>query len=421
MSKIFVYLFPLAYIFFSLKTPPFGTIDQFVIVIAAYLIFCKNIVNTENVNIKFDFKILILYFLYCAFSFITILNNPSSELSSIFHTFTILVKPIIAIVVVFAITSFEDLRYCIWSMVLFLIIILLAALYLAYASGNLFFLRYFVVQGGILQPTVFNNPNVMTRAIILLVPIIYVFSFYLQNKYLAWSLRFLCLLSFLLPIMGISRATMVSMTVVYMAMFWRMRQKYLILFPIMALIFSLTFSQVHERVVEVVEHGYAVGHREKTAEASIKSIKENPLLGTGIRSGQETLEKHGGPKIGFEKRITMLEHNIILNVLLENGIIGLILLLSFLFFYAKYLFDNIRKARNTMVKNLLFGSLMGFCGFLLTTLTGGSINENILWYQVGITLTIIKLSAAQPVVKMHQLAAVPHLIPRLRHIFHRQL
>lgn len=178
----------------------------------------------------------------------------------------------------------------------------------------------------------------------------------------------------------------------------------------MVLIFSLTFSQVHERVVEVVEHGYAVGHRDETAGISLKSFQANPFLGTGIRSAQEFLEKHGGPKVGME-RVTMEEHNLILKVLVENGIIGLSFLLLLFYYYAFYLVENIKKAQNPMIKNLLFGSLVGFCGFLLTNLTGGSPNENIFWYQVGITFSMVKFSAAQPAVNVHRLNTAPHMIP----------
>jgi O-antigen ligase len=238
--------------------------------------------------------------------------------------------------------------------------------------------------------TIFTNPNILTRAVILILPMLFVYSFYIKNKLIFLGIRFLVFLCLLLPIMTISRATTVSLSIIMFVLFWKNNNKILISVLIIILLIGVNIFVVNNRFVEVLEKGYAVGQRDQTAEISIASIKKNLLLGTGKRTAIENLEKHGGPTVGKDRR-TLHEHNMYLYLMVESGLIGLLLFLTLIYFYIKYLIDHIKKAKNGMLKNLLFANLLGFLGFMLTTFTGGSINENIFWYQVGIAFGIIKL------------------------------
>jgi hypothetical protein len=229
MALFLVFLFPFTYFFSKISVPLFGTIDQLFVVAGAYFLFFERTVNQKK-SIAIDPNIIVVYLLYCISSCLSLFNNQASDLINIYHAFTILAKPGIAILVFYAIASLKNLRYCIWLMLSFLLAIILTTIYLAYNYQSFLFLRNEIaIKQGFFQYTILSNPNVLTRAVILILPIVYVYSFYLKNRSLVLGIRLVCLLCFLLPIMGISRATLASMTMMMMVIFWKLRQKFMIL------------------------------------------------------------------------------------------------------------------------------------------------------------------------------------------------
>ncbi|MGB9591571.1 MAG: O-antigen ligase family protein [Candidatus Kryptoniota bacterium] len=390
MAQVFLFLFPFSYIFSFLGVAPLGTIDLWCIVFGAFFLFCQRAVKYDKSSV-IDNRLIILYFLYCISAILSLWNNPNCELSSIYHAFTIIAKVGISVFVYYAITSVKDLRLCILSLILFNIGIILCVIFLAYSHNSFFFLREdSLIRDDIFQYAIISKPNVLNRAVLLTVSIIYVYSFFLKDRIAILGIRFISISCLLLPIMGISRMAMASMMLMMIVIFWKMRRKFMILTLLIIAIIGFTLPNVQNRFEEVVQRGYSLGHREETAEVSLRNIKQNPLLGLGKRSSIGILERSSAPVTGKDRRI-IFEHNMVLAMLLEDGIIGLTIFLSLLFVYIKFLLDSMRKMKNPMFKYLIFACLMGFIGFMLTTLTGGTINENILWYQVGLSLAIIKL------------------------------
>gem|GEM_PF-5080100 len=183
---------------------------------------------------------------------------------------------------------------------------------------------------------------------------------------------------------------MVAMILIMLAMFWFMRKRLMILLTLPVFIIALMIPAVHDRVQDALERGYAVGQRQETAEISLQVIKDNLFFGLGKRTVLAAMELQYGPVKGKDRRI-IYEHNMVLSMLLEDGIIGFSLFLLLCIIYIYVIMNNIYNLTNPFFHNILVACLLGFLGFMLTTLTGGTIGENIFWYQIGLSMAIIKL------------------------------
>ncbi len=376
--------------------PLFGTIDQLFIVLSASILFIYKATSTNRNLYKkvIDDKLLFIYLMYCFVCLLSIFNNPTSDVSAIYHTVTSLGKIGISFVVYQALISEEDLHFSLSCIIVFMIIIMLFQLYFAYHLNSIFFLRNAAPPGeSSLAWTLFYNPNTLSRAIMLIIPMGYIYSMYWEKKIPAIVVQTLCLFCFLVPLLGISRIATLSMVLIMISMCWKFKKRFTLVIFACLVILIISLPQVEKRFGEAYEKGFDTGRRAETAKVSLEIIKDHPLLGTGKRSSVAQLEKYGGPQLwtteGYQ---AASEHNYFLSLMIENGIIGLLVFLALLFSYIAFILRYLNLRDNNMLSNLLFAAFIGFLGFTLTTMTGGAFEENIFWYQVGISLGIIKLT-----------------------------
>jgi len=393
MAQLFLFIYPISYILTFLDLGISGTIDQWIVIFGAFFLILDRSIyqNKFPKHIKHIGLLLIIYYLYIISSTISIWINPFSDELSVYHTITVLAKIGISIYVFYAIASPEDLHKCLISLVLFAIISLAVVIYFSIKYNDIFFMRSnAVVIDNILLNTIYHNPNILNRAILLILPLIYVYSFFVENKLFAVTIKIIVFLCLLLPIIGIARMATVAMALLLMVMLWSLRHRVMIFLAIPILILGMMLPPVYERFQDVLERGYAVGQRQETAEISLQVIKDNLLFGLGKRSVLAAMEQQFGPVKGKERRI-IYEHNMMLSMLIEDGVVGFTLFIILLISYIVIIIKNMQSITNPFFRNLLFASLIGFLAFLLTTLTGGTMGENIFWYQVGLAMAIIKL------------------------------
>jgi O-antigen ligase len=401
-ALIFIYplsaalLFPFFYIFYN-YSPGFGTIDLLLTTYTLFVVMAKNTVNCNNINQYQINKTLVgLFVILFAGAIVSTLNTPFEQHKAIYYTMTKLFsKAAIVYVIVNLINTEYDLQLCLKSMLLFIILALLTTAYFTFKFKNPFFMREgFFTGQGVIYESVLTHPNMLSRVLILFIPLVYIYSFFFKDRLFFHLVQTVCFCAMFIPLIGMSRAASVGLMGVMAILMFKKRKIVVMLMIMITLLSVVTSARIEERYAEVLTKGYALGKREVTAAASLESFKEHPFIGTGSRSILERLQKYGGHKFQRGGEIVYeYEHNSYLTALVEFGLLGLGLFIILLFNYIKYIIKIIRYDADPFTRNLLIGAVLGFSGFLITTFTGGDIYDNILWYQVGFTLALVKIAS----------------------------
>jgi len=380
-----------------IEVPGFNTIEQFIAVFALFIIVINKGMETKLDNWRgiYELKVLLLlYLIYSAFCILSLSNYDFKGLADFYHSFTLLGKVIIAVATYQCIKTEKDLNIIILGIIIFLIVTILLFLRASQDYGSLFFLRIpdIILAGSFWSKFIIRNPNLMTRATLILMPIVLIYSFYIKGIR-AILLQFLCFFTCLVPYFTLSRATAIATTFAVTAILWRMKRKvYAVILIAFVTILTALNPLMQERVTEVLEKGVSTGRRDQTAAASLRGFLQNPLLGSGKRTIVEVMDKYKGPTSLIKgRRFVQSEHNQYLSLLVESGLVGLSLFLIIIIYYIRFVKSFISKMKEDKLVSLLFGSFVGFIGFMITTMSGGTIDENIFWYNMGITLAIIKL------------------------------
>ncbi len=110
---------------------------------------------------------------------------------------------------------------------------------------------------------------------------------------------------------------------------------------------------------EIISNDYSLGPRVRAYKTSIKSISDNPVFGIGL----------GGYNAITESKISMkYPHNIILEVAVELGLVGLFM----------FLFILIKQFKNLFKLNLDLFAIA--CLYLIVSLTGGDLSSHKILY-----------------------------------------
>jgi hypothetical protein len=398
----------------NVHIPIFGNMDQAITIAGIYLISLNYTMNNRtNQNPKIiDMGFISLLYMLVVSSIISAINSPFDYLTALYYVFTTwCLKGLIAYFVFKGVTNERDLSLCFISLFITLVVIIIGVAGNMIAFGSLFFLRTDIGEfaDSRISYTIFGNANQLSRFILTIMPLLFVYALNLKNKFFCRTIKIICLLCATVPFLGISRAAMLSMTLVMLSLLWRLRERTYILIFLICTGFFFTSPLVIERLEQVHELGLELGKRKETADVSLLSIARQPFFGTGMRSIMEIMEKGGGPTMGqdYQGRTRLSEHNYYLATLVQSGVVGLIILLLLLIKYMVFVYRNIGKTHDNFTNNLLIGSLLALSGIILTTFTGGALDENIIWYQVGLTLAIIKIKVVYPARGKKQLNSLP--------------
>ena len=398
-----IFIMPISIILEHVHIPIFGNMAQAITIAGIYLIslnYTMNNRNNQNPKI-IDMGLIALFYMLVTSSIISAINGPFGYLTGLYYVFTTwCLRGLMTYFVFKGVTSERDLSLCFISIFITLVVIIIGVAGNMIAFGDLFFLRANIGEfaESRISYTIFSNANQLSRFILTIMPLLFVYSVNLKNKFFCRTIRIICLLCATVPFLGISRAAMLSMTLVMLSLLWWLKERtYIFIFLICTAVF-FTNPLVMERLEQAHELGLELGKRKETAEVSLLSIAQHPFFGTGMRSIMEIMEKGGGPTMGedYQGKTGVSEHNYYLLTMVQSGVVGLIILLLLLIKYMVFLYRNIGKTHDNFTNNLLIGSLLALSGIILTTFTGGALDENIIWYQVGLTLAIIKIKVVYP-------------------------
>lgn len=408
-----IFILPFSIILQNVHIPIFGNMDQAITIAGIYLISLNHAINNRtNYNSKtIDKGIIVLFYMLVISSIISAINSPFNSLTALYYVFTTwCLRGLLVYFVFKGVTSERDLSLCFISIFIAMVVIIIGVAGNMIAFSSLFFLRTSLEHftDSKISYTIFSTANYLSRFILIIMPLLFVYAVNLKNKFFGRTIRVICLLCAAVPFLGIARAAMLSMTLVMLSLLWRLRERTYILIFLICGLFFFTSPLVMERLEQVYEFGLSLGNRNVTAEISLLSIARHPFFGTGMRSIQEIMEKGGAPMVGAgQEMVTEYEHNYYLTTMVQNGVVGLIILLLLLIKYMVFVYRNIRKTHDTVTKNLLIASLLALSGIILTTFTGGALDEDIIWYQVGLTLAIINIKVVYPALGKNQMNILP--------------
>ena len=187
------------------------------------------------------------------------------------------------------------------------------------------FFRFFPLEvdlsmGGDRSSSTFNNPNILAEYLVMVIPLVGYYGFYGKRTPLRMLGRCFTLLAVFGAVISFSRGAyiaLLSMLLVIVATHIRKISPFA-----MCLIaaVSLIPEAVIGRFLSIGEGGNAIFERLDAWEVAIQAIVKSPLfgLGPGVSNLWEMLDKMG---IG-----AMHAHNILLQILVEGGFIGLFLM-----------------------------------------------------------------------------------------------
>jgi O-antigen ligase len=402
-------LFPFFYIFYKV-TPGVSTFDMLLVLVGIFALFCRRITTGAafSQTPEYERKLLFVLAVYIFASIISLFNSPYSGPLGTYHVIaTLVLRFLIIYVIVNIVQTKKDLLNCLNAMSVFLILTIISYFYFSIKYNSLFFYRNYIfvtsIDGTLLDDIILTQPNMISRVLILIIPIVYTYALYLKDKWLSMGLKGLCYIGVGIPFFGLGRATMVGVMFAIGGILLKRKKFVFIILMLAALPLFFSVEQAQERLDSALQHGYAEGARDRTAQACLESFKKYPWFGTGARSVIYAMEKFGGPTIKREgKTIYKYEHNQYLTLLAEGGVVGLVIFLGLTLLYLIYLYRAISNTRASFYKSLLFAALVAFLGYSLTTFTGGSTMDNIVFYFVGITLAIMRISGESSTVALYQ-------------------
>ncbi len=387
-----VFLIPISLIFDNFKIPLFGTIDQFLTVAGVALVLSRSAIRKDNIKLINDRWIIPLFFAFTLIAIACCYNSPFGAFLSLYYVFTSwILKGLIVYLIMKSVRNNKDLILCYKSLIVSICIIILIMIYNVWLYGNPYFFRTIhfqtAIKGGLMHDILFTNPNELSRYLILTVPFILVFSFYLKNKQAALFARCICLAGVSIVFFGEGRAATVAMIIVVSVLTLKMKRKMITIVFVGIAILLFSSSLILGRFNEAVEKGLETGHRKELMETSLEIIRAHPLLGSGPRSDLEMMKEQQGPRVSYER--VEAEHNYYLSTTVQYGILGLIVFILLILRYIRYLYLNLISCKNPILRDFMSAALLAFLGLSLTTFTGGTFDENIVWYVVGLSLSLV--------------------------------
>ncbi|HJB26917.1 MAG TPA: O-antigen ligase family protein [Firmicutes bacterium] len=128
----------------------------------------------------------------------------------------------------------------------------------------------------------------------------------------------------------------------------------------------------------IAEFGRTLGLREEIWETTVKGIQDSPWFGHGVLGYMDAYVK-------YQSFQTTHAHNLYLNLILDFGVVGTILFVSFMFQLMRPIFDAFRYHYDKNLRILVIGQLA-------VVLLHGMTDVTYLWIQTGmLTMTIFCL------------------------------
>jgi O-antigen ligase len=189
----------------------------------------------------------------------------------------------------------------------------------------------------------------------------------------------------------VSRTGVLALIIILALSIYKFKDKILVYFLVFA-VFASTFlvikNVVYSKRFAFVEDVGTLRQedRYKLLLASIASFQKHPILGAGPGSIFTELNI----TMGTEKKL-MKGHNEFFNILVENGILGLLAFLSICYLFMQKLFYLEKTFPDEKDKKLAKAFQIAFVALFLASMTASTIYENHVWFFVGLGLALQKI------------------------------
>lgn len=227
------------------------------------------------------------------------------------------------------------------------------------------------------------NPNVLAEYLVMVLP--FVAAYFLSDRYRSgklWLFFSGCTLVVCL-VLTYSRGGWLGFlfSVVMFLLIYHRRSLYLFFAGLAALPFVITLlpASIIQRFSSIGNLGdSSTSYRVYIWKAVVRMIEDNPLFGIGVGEGAFAKVYPLYALSGIET--APHSHNLFLQICLELGLIGLVIFLALLFFFAQHMFSVIRKAPTAGHRII---PAAGFCGIFGVLVQGMT---DYVWYNYRVFL-----------------------------------
>ncbi|MBM4286567.1 MAG: O-antigen ligase family protein [Deltaproteobacteria bacterium] len=399
-------LFPLCYFFTNVPLPFIGSPEK--LLAGALLVGSLCSLPFVPGDRGIDRALVGLFTLFVVVNLVSTINSTVPLQDNWTALQSLLLKGILVFLICRIIQSPNDLLACLKSLVS------LHAVIVVFAMGLiLYFQDFFVLRDVMLGPfgeeiyawsdhewlkflgyTLFKNPNTVSRVIIYIFPITYVL--FLNSKRLIARSAYgsLLILSLLTVVGSVSRSGILVLGAILILAAYKFRSKSVLIFLICGAVLvgwlysSETLMTTRFEKLTAIEDET----RYPLLLAALASARERPLLGAGPGSNAFQSFIHSGLLDHAGNYIP--GHNLYLNVLVENGIVGLVAFAALLagILLAIWPLGN---AADEEVRQWGQAFQVFMLAFVLVSLFAPTFNENIFWFVVGLALSLKKLSGGK--------------------------
>jgi probable O-glycosylation ligase (exosortase A-associated) len=284
----------------------------------------------------------------------------------------------------------EHLRQLIW-------VIVLSIAYYAVKGG-----AWFLLSGGenrIYGPpdTYIEDNNALAVAVIMMIPLMRYLQLTSPHKYVRWGLTAMMLLSGVAAAGSYSRGALVAVTAMLAVLWWKSRQKLILLLVAIATISAVLVylpERWYARMDTMVnfEQDVSANRRLNAWATMFHLAQDRPIVGGGFDVAEDAVFQKYAPDPRFPPQVA---HSIYFQALGEHGFVGLglYLLLYLMLWRSASRLGRTTRDRPEYAWARDFGLMMqvSFAGFLVGGAFLSLVNFDVPYYLIGVVIATKRL------------------------------
>ncbi len=405
-----VFLYPLFYLFDSFAIPFIGSPPKLLSLLILFWFFVKG--AFEKREAPSGNRILgVVFVAFMYVGVISMAHSPLALKNGLLALQSILLKGLLAYIVFRIISTRRDLHACFNFYFVMQAALMILACFLIFYYRQPYILRMYQTnfrgvpiyfQGApinfwadkfpLLNLTLIQFPNIVARAMLVGLPFL---AFFVRTsrgrRRLIYLIGFVLSCAMIFVTFSRSGILTLALSALLMALRYRSR-KMAALFIVFAIIggcLVINNAEFDNRFEDITTGHYQKELRYDILIASWETFKRYPLLGAGPGSQEYEITK----RLGLATEHT--GHNLIMNILMEYGIAGLTCFLALCAVLLKRLFSVERLMCDEEGILLARAFQIMFITFLFASQFAPTLNDNHLWYFVGLALAFQKIAKVE--------------------------
>ena len=256
--------------------------------------------------------------------------------------------------------------------------------------------RHFMMNDDLRLKASFGNANDLAGWLILIIPVLASFVFFLKKQKMAitlilWLTTFFAVICLILTFSKAALIGFILSCIIFMGIIRKNLRNYVIFLLIVVIIGYLSFlKRGYSLDLSKINTSISVLVRIDLWKRAMAMIADYPILGSGPSTYTEVIGRYGS---GWQPN-TAYPHNSFLHIAAETGITGLLTFLWIIFVLAKEVIKNLRKNRDNPE---LIGFSLGIFAFLFQSFfdTNLSALQLVIPFWIFLALTVNLASLKQ--------------------------